>query len=549
MVTVITVHGTGYAVRNGAWFRVKPPRDGAQRDDWIYESSTFAEKVKKSSGAAVEWTTFSWGKSGRGGQNSHLQREAAGKALFKALKQEFAGDKVILIGHSHGGNVILSALRRAAYLGDDLNNLRMAILVGTPLLTFTREFRLRPKGWMKRAAIFFFIIAALAALKSQTLSVNAFCLIIGLGVVALMFTNYLFNNLFIPRHIELALQWEAAAKKGKSYERFLRENSKANRFAEAAASLNKRLAHIFHGDDEALKQLRLFLSKDILIKERAPGDRDYFSRIFAYAITLTLSFMMIALFAADSFADVKFRGVEYLRDSYNSLADRLGEIQDMAPQSVFVVVVLLLMSAFLSILWSLNWVLAKVFVGRALGRGATALLRRWSLGDDVEGYQVGLTFDEEASGETRLRGLKVASDSGMNQAVLAEVEKLEAQFNAQLTPDEEPKKSADDDYAVVVRASQISFQLPETRQLNVFDFADEVFQSFRKSIDFVHNKYFSLESFPDFVGEFVKAANETASKEDFLERVSQDLSARADERTARRRSWPEPATGDLSAAE
>lgn len=80
----------------------------AKNAPWTKENSFFSGKLKEHTQEDYDHTFFNWG-----GMNSHSNRIRGGDAL-KALLLEYSTSdykKIVLIGHSHGGNVILYALK------------------------------------------------------------------------------------------------------------------------------------------------------------------------------------------------------------------------------------------------------------------------------------------------------------------------------------------------------------------------------------------------------------------------------------------------------
>lgn len=105
--TVVIVHGTF-----------------AKEADWVLPDGEFAQRLKAGLRNA-EFKAFRWS-----GRNSHPARISAGKELAAFLKElrRSGHGPFHLIGHSHGGNVILYALReRFAVLP-----IASAVFLGTP---------------------------------------------------------------------------------------------------------------------------------------------------------------------------------------------------------------------------------------------------------------------------------------------------------------------------------------------------------------------------------------------------------------------------------
>ncbi|RWO61756.1 MAG: alpha/beta hydrolase [Mesorhizobium sp.] len=102
---IILVHGT--------WGRgLLPGIIRTSRPRWFEEGSTFRTHLLQAMGANTHepvFEPFHWS-----GANSLLEREEAGLALAKRLRQllaDWPNERVVLVSHSHGGNVVAIALR------------------------------------------------------------------------------------------------------------------------------------------------------------------------------------------------------------------------------------------------------------------------------------------------------------------------------------------------------------------------------------------------------------------------------------------------------
>jgi len=133
MVTLV-IHGT--FARDETWWRLDPA------------GASFASKLDAALGkrglkqtvwtpalaAGFDYAAFSWT-----GKNRHSDRRKGGRALVAALSQLAAkvgatSEKpleVNLVAHSHGGNVVLDALRRLPHTV----RARRVVLLGTPLIS------------------------------------------------------------------------------------------------------------------------------------------------------------------------------------------------------------------------------------------------------------------------------------------------------------------------------------------------------------------------------------------------------------------------------
>lgn len=132
---IIFVHGTGAA----------DSLDQGER--WWQSGSAFSDTFAPylESGVTVA-PPFHWS-----GSNSELARRIAGQALLdRLLALAETGQRIHLIGHSHGGSVIWHALTMSAARNSRLNCLTSWCTVGTPFLTFAPQW---PNVWRWLAAL------------------------------------------------------------------------------------------------------------------------------------------------------------------------------------------------------------------------------------------------------------------------------------------------------------------------------------------------------------------------------------------------------------
>lgn len=135
MATIVTVHGT--FARSGTGNAAAPEqpwwKPGSQ---YANELSTLVEGVGPDGRRMpVSVEAFEWS-----GDNSEVSRRAAGDALLGKLRMlEQRNESYCVIGHSHGGSVISSALLSSARARKPLQGLKGWITVGTPFIEMKRE--------------------------------------------------------------------------------------------------------------------------------------------------------------------------------------------------------------------------------------------------------------------------------------------------------------------------------------------------------------------------------------------------------------------------
>jgi len=128
------VHGTF------AHFHEAPVRDGVEPADlyWWKKDSGFTRHMAdlvSGQGGDVSFETFIWS-----GENSERERRQAGSRLLSLLQElEKKSEPYCVIGHSHGGSVIASALIESVARGVDLSHLQRWMSVGTPFVHLRKE--------------------------------------------------------------------------------------------------------------------------------------------------------------------------------------------------------------------------------------------------------------------------------------------------------------------------------------------------------------------------------------------------------------------------
>jgi hypothetical protein len=148
MATIITVHGT-FAKPTEAG-----PDGGATADfQWWETQSTFERDLRDLVDARdgrLDITPFVWQ-----GNNSEVERREAGERLAKLMRElEARSEPYCIVGHSHGGSVVSSALLQCAARRKALPNLKRWITVGTPFINLRKELWLLTRLSLVRKVIF-----------------------------------------------------------------------------------------------------------------------------------------------------------------------------------------------------------------------------------------------------------------------------------------------------------------------------------------------------------------------------------------------------------
>ncbi|MBA2124966.1 hypothetical protein DLM45_01830 [Hyphomicrobium methylovorum] len=147
MATIIIVHGT-FARPTAV-----EAEGGETELQWWETGSTFDTHIRKlveSRDGQLNIVPFVWS-----GNNSEVDRREAGEKLVRVMRDlETKSEPYCVVGHSHGGSVISSALLSAASRKKGLPNLKRWITIGTPFLGLRKELFLLTRLNLMRKVIF-----------------------------------------------------------------------------------------------------------------------------------------------------------------------------------------------------------------------------------------------------------------------------------------------------------------------------------------------------------------------------------------------------------
>jgi hypothetical protein len=151
VATVVTVHGT-FAHSAGTADALNIGEGGEAQ--WWQAGSEFERDLKRwvngADGQPIEFMPFTWSS-----LNSELDRRSAGTELLKTLRRlDERNEPYCLVGHSHGGSVIASALIDSAAKKKRLPGLRRWITVGTPFVGMRKERFLFTRLSLARKVVF-----------------------------------------------------------------------------------------------------------------------------------------------------------------------------------------------------------------------------------------------------------------------------------------------------------------------------------------------------------------------------------------------------------
>jgi hypothetical protein len=275
-IKIITVHGT---------FASQPSDHG---EAWWQKDSAFIRAVSERLQNTLTIIPFHWS-----GRNSELDRRAAGDKLFQLILREIKDDSspIVLISHSHGGNVVAFALDNFPYQEREAHkepmsvkrltkewfhekyvNMRTAasagrvagwITVGTPFIRFARRSRFRDLAHHSTTIRYSIVALLLVALGLLTWPRSV-------GIVFLLF-GYLAFFLALGQIIDTSPRVSPSMNRGKS----------------AALLLNRWLG-ISSRLDEAFWSLQTSIRQSI----RIPG------RVIADSLAISATFFIDIAFLA-----------------------------------------------------------------------------------------------------------------------------------------------------------------------------------------------------------------------------------------------------------
>jgi hypothetical protein len=151
VATVVTVHGT-FVHSAGTADALNIGEQGEAQ--WWQEGSPFEADLKSmvdgADGRPVEVVPFTWSS-----LNSEMDRRNAGAELLKTLRQlDARAEPYCVVGHSHGGSVIASALIDSVAEKKPLIHLKRWITVGTPFVGMRKERFLFTRLTLTRKVVF-----------------------------------------------------------------------------------------------------------------------------------------------------------------------------------------------------------------------------------------------------------------------------------------------------------------------------------------------------------------------------------------------------------
>lgn len=255
MATIVTVHGTN----------ASGPEHGTK---WWQKQSPFEQHLRElveSDDGELHYKPLIWD-----GANSESSRRAAGQELHLLIEElEEKKEAYCLLGHSHGGSVIASALMNCSTQKQELPSLRRWITIGTPFIQPKKvPFLFSRLGRLGKAA--YLAVLTLTLLFLTAIFNDPEFADIGF----LLFTSALLLTPFVIIYFVLrALNGRGLRPHQKRHQRY------------ASATYAERWIPLFHPSDEAIQGLKSLQTMRINV----------FSRNFAVPIFSFLSLFIVPL--------------------------------------------------------------------------------------------------------------------------------------------------------------------------------------------------------------------------------------------------------------
>ena len=151
MATVVTVHGTFvHTAGTAGALNIGEPSEA----QWWQPGSELDADLKAlavgADGRPIEIEPFTWSS-----LNSEIDRRAAGSQLLERLRAlDARGEPYCVVGHSHGGSVIASALIESVARNRPLTHLKRWVTVGTPFVGMRKEMFLFTRLTLPRKVMF-----------------------------------------------------------------------------------------------------------------------------------------------------------------------------------------------------------------------------------------------------------------------------------------------------------------------------------------------------------------------------------------------------------
>ncbi|NOX84045.1 MAG: hypothetical protein GXP06_13885 [Alphaproteobacteria bacterium] len=200
MVKLLLVHGTGdqetmdeERVACASCASTRCEQHSTSSSKWWESDGSFVAEVAAKTSSTISPESIVWT-----GKNLDSARGEGASLLADAiLKAEKSKEGYVIVGHSHGGNIIYSALANITLDGKKLDHLKAWITVGTPFLHSYTSEKLFAGKYVRRSffisALLLFLVLfnpllyrSLSTHFDQSTALNAWILVLGIGGMLLL---------------------------------------------------------------------------------------------------------------------------------------------------------------------------------------------------------------------------------------------------------------------------------------------------------------------------------------------------------------------------
>lgn len=325
MAKVIGVHGT-FAHVDG---KTAADNDPNAEKQWWEAGSEFEAELKQMVAAdngTLEYEEFEWS-----GDNSERARRNAGRKLMEQTRAlEAEKSDYVLVGHSHGGSVISSALQESIARRKPMNHLRRWLSVGTPFLSLRKEYFLFTRIPLPAQAVYvalllfvvMFLLPLILGMFADEATRERYMGVFALrdlgsldSLATLGLTTLIISSVFILFYIFLLFVDR----------RRLHMHSRGN-IRKARKRYGDRWLGLTHEDDEAVQGLRSLRSANFEI-----FNKNFFVPVFTAVAVFALPLAyLILIFTPSAMVSITehLKTNVYQYDASKALVDEAKTIRD-----------------------------------------------------------------------------------------------------------------------------------------------------------------------------------------------------------------------------
>ena len=572
MATVILVHGTYESLE----------RSAGSNPRWFDLDSEICQRIKEKS-PNMKFDRFSWGsrlsdsREGSfklGGDNSEAVRQSEGRRLSEYISKNYKDEDIVLIGHSHGGNIILNCLWYSILKKYALSNVKSVVLLARPAIAYRFRWNFYPKNLLTWILTSFFLLSFGAALKSDQSAKLAFEKISGLdfavaysylvfiaalGYIAFFLARNFWNVIYGEKVIRFFLLVRLIAHIPMFGNFLARRISK--RFNEAVESiLNRGLLVIPAPEDEVIEllerismsQIKLFGSESdknhVQFEKSVSLPRLFFAKIALIIASIVVLFSLIIKISFDSEGPI----YNTLRIFYNSVQSAtqpmLETVLDLTNAQISGLVEIFSIISIVFILW----VCASFFliygrfiffwvdplIKKLITFFTSSKIKKFALGDDIDHYAPEVVLHNQDLNDDRgispLGGLHVSGTFVPTIPHETFVEAVEEQKKAQgLTSASEtvqisgdgielhlPKPKSTQEAWMAAQGGVSNLQLERMRvPVYILDSLKKSWIKMLRGLNLQHSLWFHNERIAEFVATYITKSVEY-NAEDFTAYMS-----------------------------